>query len=73
MAIGRARTVSRSASSGKFVTKSYARRAPSRTITERVGGSTKNSRTVNRSASTGRFVKASTAARHPSTTITQRV
>ena len=65
--------VSRSATTGRFVTKGYARRAPSRTTTERVGSGTRNSRSVNRSAKTGRFVKASTAARHPSTTITQRV
>lgn len=71
--MARSRTVSRSASSGRFVTKGYARRAPSRTTTERVGGSTRNSRAVYRSASTGRFVKASTAARNPATTITQRV
>lgn len=67
------RSVTRSASSGRFVTKSYARRAPSKTTTERVGGSTRNARAVNRSAATGRFVTAATAARHPSKTITQRV
>lgn len=71
--MARSRTVSRSASTGRFVTKGYARRAPSRTTTERVGGSTRNSRAVHRSASTGRFVKASTVAKNSSTTITQRV
>lgn len=67
------RSVTRSASSGRFVTKAYASRAPSKTTTERVGGSTGNARAVNRSAATGRFVTAGTAARHPSKTITQRV
>ncbi len=71
--MARSRNVSRSASSGRFVTKGYARRAPSRTTTERVGGSTGNSRAVYRSAASGRFVKASTAARNPATTITQHV
>lgn len=71
--MARSRAASRSASTGRFVTRGYARRAPSRTTTERVGGSTRNSRAVTRSATTGRFVAASTAARHPSTTITQRV
>lgn len=71
--MARSRTVSRSASSGRFVTAAYARRAPSRTTTERVGGSSSNARTVYRSASSGRFVSASTAARRPSTTIAQQV
>lgn len=71
--MARSRTVSRSARTGRFVRKGNARRAPSRTTTERVGGTTRNSRAVYRSASTGRFVKASTVARHPSTTVTQRV
>ena len=73
MARRSSRTVNRSASSGRFVTKAHARRAPRRTTTERVGGATRNSRRVYRSAGTGRFVKKSTAARRPSTTITQRV
>lgn len=67
------RSVSRSASSGRFVSKATARRHPSRATTERVGGSTGNSLSVNRSAATGRFVKAATRARHPESTITQRV
>jgi hypothetical protein len=67
------RTVTRSARTGRFVTKGYARRAPSKTMSERVGAGTGNSRTVYRSATTGRFVKATTATRSPSTTVVQRV
>ena len=68
-----ARTVSRSASSGRFVKASTARRSPRTTTTETVGRGTSNKTTVNRSAITGRFVKESTAQRHPDTTITQQV
>lgn len=68
-----ARTVSRSASSGRFVKASTAARSPRTTSTERVGRGTSNATTVNRSAMTGRFVAASTARRHPDTTITQQV
>jgi hypothetical protein len=57
----------RSASSGRFVTKGYATRAPNKTVAEsRGGGSTHG---AHRSAVTGKFVKPSTAARHPDTTI----
>ena len=68
-----ARTVSRSAGTGRFVSARTAARSPRTTTTERVGGGTGNARTVNRSAGSGRFVTTATAARHPSTTITQRV
>jgi hypothetical protein len=71
--MARGRSVSRSASTGRFVSRSSAARWPGRTTTERVGRGTGNARTVNRSASTGRFVKAATAQRHPESTITQRV
>jgi hypothetical protein len=71
--MARGRSVSRSASSGRFVKSSTARRHPGRTTTERVGGTTRSTRSVARSASTGRFVKASTACRYPGGTITQRV
>lgn len=71
--MARGRSVSRSASSGRFVSRATARRSPGRTTTERAGGGTSNFRSVNRSASTGRFVKAATARRHPGSTITQRV
>lgn len=71
--MARARTVTRSAKTGRFVTKSYAKRAPSKTTTERVGGSTKNTRTVYRSADTGQFVTQKFAAAEPATTISQKV
>jgi hypothetical protein len=68
-----ARTVSRSARSGRFVKASTARRSPRTTSTETVGRGTSNKTAVNRSTITGRFVKASTAKRHPDTTISQQV
>ncbi len=66
-----AQKVHRSASSGRFVKASTARRNPRTTTTETVGKG--GSRPVHRSAITGRFVTESTAKRHPSTTITQEV
>lgn len=71
--MAKGRTVNRSASSGRFVSKATVARWPSKTTTERVGGSTRNSRSVNRSASTGRFVTDATAKRNPGGTITQKV
>ena len=68
-----ARTVSRSARTGRFVKASTARRSPRTTTTETVGRGTSNKTTVNRSAITGRFVTEATAQRHPGTTITQQV
>lgn len=68
-----ARSVNRSAGSGRFVSKAAAARWPSKTTTERVGSGTGNSRTVNRSASTGRFVTESTVRRNPGGTIQQQV
>lgn len=57
----------RSAGSGRFVTKGYAKRNPSRTVSEtRGGGSTGG---VHRSAKTGRFVTEGYAKRNPKTTI----
>ncbi len=68
-----ARSVNRSAGSGRFVIKAAAARWPGKTTTERVGGGTSNSRTVNRSASSGRFVTDATAKRNPGGTIQQQV
>lgn len=68
-----ARTVSRSASTGRFVSRRTARRSPRTTSTERVGRGMSNKTTVNRSTVTGKFVKPSTAKRHPDTTIAQKV
>ncbi|WP_166880042.1 ABC transporter ATP-binding protein [Salinibacterium sp. ZJ450] len=68
-----ARTVNRSAGTGKFVSKATAKRSPAKTTTERVGDGTGNARSVNRSAATGKFVTAYTAKNNPGGTITQRV
>ena len=68
--MARGRSIARSASTGRFVSKATARRNPSRTTTERVGGNTANNRAVNRSAGSGRFVTEATARRHPDTTVT---
>jgi len=69
-----ARTASRSARTGRFVSARAARRSrSSTTTTERMGRGTGNSKVIYRSASTGRFVKQSTAARHPDKTIRQSV
>lgn len=68
-----AKTVNRSAGSGRFVSKAAAARWPSNTTTERVGTGTGNSRAVNRSAATGKFVTESQAKRNPGGTITQNV
>lgn len=68
-----ARTVNRSAGSGRFVSKAAAARWPGKTTSERVGSGTGNSRSVNRSAATGRFVTDATARRNPGGTITQKV
>ena len=68
-----ARSVNRSAGSGRFVSNAAAARWPGKTTTERVGGGTGNSRSVNRSASTGRFVTDATVRRNPGGTITQQV
>jgi hypothetical protein len=71
--MSKGRSVSRSAKTGRFVTSGYAKRAPAKTTTERVGGSTGNSRSVTRSAKTGRFVTSRAAQQNPSGTITQNV
>lgn len=68
-----ARSVNRSASSGRFVSKDTAARWPSKTTTERVGSGTANSRSVYRSASNGRFVTTPTAKRNRAGTIEQQV
>ena len=68
-----ARSVNRSARTGRFVTKAAAMRSPRTTTTERIGSGTSNSQTVSRSASTGRFVTDGAARRNPGGTITQHV
>lgn len=68
-----ARSVRRSAHTGRFVGNAAAARWPGKTTTERVGSGTANSRSVYRSASTGRFVTEGTAKRNPGGTINQQV
>lgn len=68
-----ARSVSRSASTGRFVSKATVARWPGKTTTERVGTGTSNNRSVNRSASTGRFVTDATVKRNPGGTVQQKV
>ena len=68
-----ARSVHRSAGSGRFVSRAAAARWPGKTTTERVGSGTGNSRTVYRSASSGQFVTKGRADGDPSGTIAQRV
>ena len=48
-----ARSIHRSAGSGRFVSKAAVARWPGKTTTEQVGSGTGNSRTVHRSASSG--------------------
>lgn len=60
-----ARSVNKSASTGRFVSRATVARSPGATVTQTVGGRA----TGYRSASTGRFVTAATAARHPARTI----
>ncbi len=57
----------RSASTGRFVTKSRAMRNPKGTVAETKGGGSTHG--AHRSAITGKFVKPSTARRHPGTTV----
>ena len=61
----------RSASSGRYVSKATAVRSPSRTVTERIGGSGGKGAHA-RSAITGRYVTGATAARWPAQTVVER-
>ena len=58
----------RSAKTGEFVTQSKAKRNPSTTVSERVGGGPTGR---SRSAKDGQFVKDSYARRNPNTTVTE--
>lgn len=60
-------TRSRSTISGRFVKGSTAKRNPSTTVTERVGGGSTHG--ANRSATSGKFVTKGYAARNPRTTM----
>lgn len=68
-----ARSVNRSARTGRFVSNAAAARWPGKTTTERVGTGTSNNRTVHRSASSGEFVSKDQARRNPGGTISQQV
>lgn len=61
---------SRSAATGRYVSRRAAARSPRTTVTERSRRSG-GSGTAHRSAVTGRYVTAATAARHPRTTVTE--
>lgn len=71
--MSKSRQVSRSAATGRFVTKAYARRVPGKTTTELVGGATSNARPVSRSAVTGRFISKGRGDVDPGMSIRQRV
>lgn len=63
------RSVSRSASTGRFVSRSTAARSPKTTVTQSVpSGSTGGHY---RSAITGHYISAAAAARHPNTSISE--
>jgi hypothetical protein len=68
-----AKSVNRSARTGKFVSNATAARWPQYTTTEQVGSGTGNNRAVTRSADTGRFVPQHQAETNPAGTITQQV
>ena len=68
-----ARTVNRSATTGRFVNNAAAARWPGKTTTERVGSGTSNSRPINRSAASGQFVSSEAAKADPGGTIRQMV
>jgi hypothetical protein len=68
-----ARSGSRSAGSGRFVSDGAARRSSAKTTTEAVGRGTSNDKTVFRSAESGQFVTAFEAKANPTTTIRQKI
>lgn len=59
----------RSARTGRYITKSAARRSPRTSVAE--SGGNKGSGKAYRSAISGRYVTKGTAQRHPSTTVTE--
>lgn len=63
--------ISRSAVTGRYISRAAAVRHPRKSVQETTGSS--GSKGVHhRSAITGRFVTEATARRHPSTTVTER-
>ena len=71
MAKSSGRSVNRSASTGRFVSKATVARSPGKTVTQNVGGK-KTGQTVTRSAGSGEFVTRATAKRNPSGTVTEK-
>ena len=61
------RTRARSADTGRFVTKDYAKRHPNTTVKEDIGGGSNNG--AMRSAKTGRFANKDYARKNPKTTM----
>jgi hypothetical protein len=61
---------SRSAITGRYVTRATAARHPRTTVTE--SGRNRSSGTHHRSAISGRYVTPATADRHPKTTVTEK-
>jgi hypothetical protein len=68
-----AKSINRSASTGRFVSRATVARWPGKTTIERVGSGTSNNRSIYRSASSGRFVTPAAAKRNPDGTINQQV
>lgn len=62
------RTVTRSASTGRFLPKSSAGRSPRTTVTQSVPSAGNG---AHRSAITGRYISSAAAARWPNTSITE--
>lgn len=71
MAKSSGRSVNRSTSTGKFVTKATAARTAGKSVVQQVGGN-KTGQTVTRSASTGKFVTKATAKSNPGGTVTEK-
>jgi hypothetical protein len=61
---------SRSAISGRFISKAAAARHPRTSVTESVGSKSGNG-THHRSAITGKYISSAAAARHPNTSVTE--
>jgi hypothetical protein len=61
---------SRSAISGRFISRAAAARHPRTSVAE--SGRNASSGTHHRSAITGRYISAGTAARHPNTSVSER-
>ncbi len=65
-----ARGRSRSAISGRYISRAAAARHPRTSVTE--SGGSRGSGTHHRSAITGRYISGAAAARHPNTSVTEK-